>query len=68
MDSRPFYGKSKHVTDNDILAIAALCYWNGNATNAEILHLAMSMSYNCGCGSEVYIYLFHLIYNIVFSI
>ena len=62
MDSRPFYGRSKHVTDNDLLAIAALCYWNGNGTNAEFLHLIMSMSYNCGRGSEVCIHFFLHLY------
>ena len=49
---KKLFGTKESATDEEINALAAVCYWNGDLTSAEFLNLFNSMVGNAGRGSE----------------
>ena len=47
------HGTKDSATDQDRLAIFAICIWTGTLPNAEFLNFFQSMVMNCGRGSEI---------------
>jgi hypothetical protein len=52
-EKKKLFGSKELATSQDINALAAVCYWNGDLTSAEFLNLFNAMIGNAGRGSEV---------------
>ncbi len=52
-DNESLFQQKETATEEDIIGLSAVCFWNGDVRSAEFLHLFRACINNTGRGSEV---------------